>query len=50
MFLGEYYAGRGVVIRVTSTDPLLVLISVIEVSDAIKIPIPFPVHDVRLIS
>jgi hypothetical protein len=49
-FLGEYYAGRGVVIRVTSTDPLLVLVSVIEVSDAIEIPIPFPVHDVRLIS
>jgi hypothetical protein len=41
-FLGEYYAGRGVVIRVTSTDPLLVLVSVIEVSDAIEIPIPFP--------
>jgi hypothetical protein len=49
-FLGEYYAGRGVVIRVTSTDPLLVLVSVIEVSDAIEIPIPFPAHDVRLIS
>jgi hypothetical protein len=49
-FLGEYYAGRGVVIRVTSTDPLLVLVSVIEVNDAIQIPIPFPVHDVRLIS
>jgi hypothetical protein len=49
-FLGEYYAGRGVVIRVTSTDPLLVLVSVIEVSDAIEIPIPFPVHDVKLIS
>jgi hypothetical protein len=49
-FLGEYYAGCGVVIRVTSTDPLLVLVSVIEVSDAIEIPIPFPVHDVRLIS
>jgi hypothetical protein len=49
-FLGEYYAGRGVVIRVTSTDPLLVLVSVIEVSDAMEIPIPFPVHNVRLIS
>jgi hypothetical protein len=49
-FLGEYYTGRGVVIRVTSIDPLLVLVSVIEVSDAIEIPIPFPVHDVRLIS
>jgi hypothetical protein len=42
-FLGEYYVGRGVVTRVTSTDPLLVLISVIEVSDAIEIPIPLPV-------
>jgi hypothetical protein len=40
---------HGVVIRVTSTDPLLVLVSVIEVSDAIEIPISFPVHDVRLI-
>jgi hypothetical protein len=49
-FLGEYYAGRGVVIRVTNTNPLLVLVSVIEVNDAIEIPIPFPVHDVRLIS
>jgi hypothetical protein len=49
-FLGEYYAGRGVVIRVTSIDPLLVLVSVIEVSDAIEIPIPFPVDDVRHIS
>jgi hypothetical protein len=47
-FLEEYYTGRGVVIRVTSTDILLVLVSVIEVSDAIEIP--FPVHDVRLIS
>jgi hypothetical protein len=47
-FFGEYYVGCGVVIRVTSTDPLLVLVSVVEVSDAIKIP--FPVHDVRLIS
>jgi hypothetical protein len=49
-FLGEYYAGRGVVIRVTSIDPLLVLVSVIEVSDAIEIPILFPVDDVRHIS
>jgi hypothetical protein len=49
-FLGEYYTRRGVVIRVTSTDPLLVLVSVIEVSDTIEIPIPFPVHDIRLIS
>jgi hypothetical protein len=49
-FLGEYYAGCGVVIRVTSIDPLLVLISIIEVSDAIEIPIPFPVDDVRYIS
>jgi hypothetical protein len=49
-FLGEYYAGRGVVIRVTSTDPLLILVSVIEVSDAIEIPIPFLVHNVRHIS
>jgi hypothetical protein len=49
-FLGEYYAGRGIVIRVTSTDPLLVLVSVIKVSDAIEIPIPFPVYNVRHIS
>jgi hypothetical protein len=39
-----------VVIRVTNTDPLLVLISIIEVSDVIEIPIPFPVHDVKHIS
>jgi hypothetical protein len=49
-FLGEYYAGHGVVIKVTSTDPLLVPISVIEVSDAIEIPIPFSVDDVKDIS
>jgi hypothetical protein len=49
-FLGEYYARRGVFIRVTSTDPLLVLVSVIEVNDAIEIPIPFPVDDVRHIN
>jgi hypothetical protein len=49
-FLGQYYAGCGVVVRVTSTDPLLVLVSVIEVSDAIQIPLPFPVDDVRHIS
>ena len=49
-FLGEYYVGRGVVIRITSTNLLLVLVSVIEVSDAIEIPIPFPVNDVKHIS
>jgi hypothetical protein len=49
-FFGEYYAGRGVVSRVTSTNPLLVLVSVIEVSDAIEIPIPFPVDDVKHIN
>jgi hypothetical protein len=49
-FLGEYYAGRGVVIRVTSTNPLLVLVSVIEVSDAIEILIPFPIDNVKHIS
>jgi hypothetical protein len=49
-FLGEYYARCGVVVRVTSTNPLLVLVSVIEVSDTIEIPIPFPVNDVRHIS
>jgi hypothetical protein len=49
-FLGQYYAGRGVVVRVTNTNPLLVLVSVIEVSDAIQIPLPFPVDNVRHIS
>jgi hypothetical protein len=49
-FLEEYYVGRAVVIRITSIDPLLVLVSVIEVSDAIEIPIPFPVNDVRHIN
>jgi hypothetical protein len=49
-FLRQYYAGRGVVVRVISIDPLLVLVSVIEVSDAIEIPLPFSVDDVRHIS
>jgi hypothetical protein len=49
-FLEEYYVGRGAIIRVTSTDPVLVLVSVIEVSDAIEIPIPFLVDDVKHIS
>jgi hypothetical protein len=49
-FLGQYYAGRGVVVRVTSTDPLLVLVSVIEVSDTIEIPLSFPIDDIRHIS
>jgi hypothetical protein len=49
-FLGQYYAGHGVIVRVTSTNPLLALITVIEVSDAIKIPLPFPVDDVRHLS
>jgi hypothetical protein len=51
-FLEEYYAGRGVVIRVTSTDPLLVLVSIIEVNDPIEIPIPipFPINGVKHIS
>jgi hypothetical protein len=49
-FLGQYYAGRGIVVRVTSTDPLLVLVSVIEVNDTIEIPLPFFVDDVRHIS
>ena len=34
-FLRQYYAGRGVVVRMTSTDPLLVLVFIIEVNDAI---------------
>ena len=41
-FLGEYYVGCGVVVRITSTDPLLVFVFVQEVSDVIEIPIPFP--------
>jgi hypothetical protein len=49
-FLEQYYAGRGVVVRMTSTNPLLVLVSVIEVSDAIEIPLPFLVDNVRHIS
>jgi hypothetical protein len=49
-FLREYYVGRGVVIRVTNTNQLLVLVSIIEVSDSIEIAIPFPVDDVRHIS
>jgi hypothetical protein len=46
-FLGQYYVGRGVVVRATSTNPLLVLVAVVEVSDAIEIPLPSPVDDVR---
>ena len=46
-FFRQYYVGYGVVVRVTSTNLLLVLIAVIEVSDAIKIPFPFPVNNVR---
>jgi hypothetical protein len=50
IFLKEYYAGHRVVVRVTSTNPLLVLVSVIEVSDAIEVPILFPVDNVRQVS
>jgi hypothetical protein len=46
-FLGEYYVGRGVVVRVTSTDPLLVFVFVQEVSDAIEIPMPFPDDNIK---
>jgi hypothetical protein len=49
-FLGQYYAGRGVFVRMTSINPLLVLVSFIEVSDAIEILLPFPVDDARHIS
>jgi hypothetical protein len=49
-FLGEYSAGRGVVIRITNTDALLILVSIIEFSNAIEIPIPFPINDNRHIS
>ena len=48
--LREYYAGRGVVIRFTNIDPLLVLVSVIEVSDALDMLIPFSIHDVTRLS
>ena len=48
-FLREYYAGCGVVIRITSIDLLLFLVFVKEVSDAIDIPIPFSIHNVKRI-
>jgi hypothetical protein len=46
-FLGQYYTGRGVFMRATRTNPLLVLVAVVEVSDAIEIPLLFSVNDVR---
>jgi hypothetical protein len=46
-FLGQYYAGRGVVVKATSTSLFLFIVAVVEVSDAIEIPLPFPVDDVR---
>ena len=49
-FLGQFYAGRGVVVKMNNNDPLLVLVSVIEVIDAIEIPLPFPIDNVRHIS
>jgi hypothetical protein len=49
-FLKQYYWGRGVIVRVTSTNPLLALVTVIEVIDMIEIPLPFPVDDVRHLS
>ena len=45
-FLGEYHVGCGFVIRATTTNPLLVLVSIKEVNDALDIPIPIPVHDI----
>jgi hypothetical protein len=50
IFLGQYYGGRGVVVRATSTNPLLVLVAVVEVSHAIEIPLSFSVDDVRQFS
>ena len=44
--LREYYVGRGIVIRVTSTDSLLALVSIREVSDALDMLISFPVQDI----
>jgi hypothetical protein len=46
-FLGEYYAGCGVVVRVTNIDPLLVLVFVQEISDAIEFLIPFLDGDIN---
>jgi hypothetical protein len=46
-FLGQYYTGRGVFMRATRTNLLLVLVAVVEVSDAIEIPLLFSVDDVR---
>jgi hypothetical protein len=46
-FLGQYYVGCGVVIQISSRDPLLILVSVLEESDAIKIPVPYPVGEIQ---
>lgn len=46
-FLVEYYAGCGVVVRVTNIDPLLVLVFVQEISDTIEFLIPFLDGDIN---
>ena len=38
-FLGQYYAGYAVVIKVVNHDVLLVKVLVLEISEAFKIPI-----------
>lgn len=49
-FLRQYYVGCGVIIQISNRDPLLILVSVLEESDAIKIPIQHPVHEIQKIS
>jgi hypothetical protein len=49
-FLGLYYAGRGVILKILCRDPLLVEVKIIEVSPAIEVEIPFPIGDLRRIS
>jgi hypothetical protein len=50
IFLGLYYAGRGVISKILCRNPLLVEIKIIKVSPAIEVEIPFPVGDLRRIS
>ena len=49
-FLGLYYAGLGVILKILYQDPLLVEVKVIEVSPVIEVEIPFPVGDLQRIN
>ena len=48
--LRQDYVGHGIVIQAISCGPLLVEVSMLEVSEAIGIPIPYPIGDIQQIS